>query len=325
MDRLKHDAKAFKRQAGVERAVDRLAKEDVDLKEKLVGKQKNIDVNHNGRIDSGDFKKLRATCSTCHHKPCTCSMKEEVVTESYGDMSHEAKELVLHGDNDSNLHFQSHRPIMDNLKKKVKKGTYNPDLATKLWQYHADRAAQSYAKQHGDGTPWHKMFTVGQRKEAAKHWEEFHRHELNESVNDHDLTEARGRPKKNPEANNEEEETAGIHGQLMKRHGGPIKFGNGETAMVTPEQKIKAVSKIRSMMGAGKSADLRDEHLAKIGKSHADFMKYAFEETEMKTTVFTESARMRGVENAVAAVLNQNLNVRKLAEETKWKKNNPGK
>ena len=107
--------------------------------------------------------------------------KEEVeLQENYGDMSHAAKELVLHADNDHHLYHSSHTPIVKNLSKKMKKGTYHPEKAKKLWQYHADRAAQSYAKHHGDGTPWHKMFSTSDRKAAASHWEDMHRHELHE-------------------------------------------------------------------------------------------------------------------------------------------------
>lgn len=94
--------------------------------------------------------------------------KEEVITEG---MSHEAHELVLHADNDSNLHRQSHEPIIKNLKRKHAKGVYDSEKAKKLWGYHADRAAQSYAKQHGGGQPWHHMFPPRVRKEAAAHWE----------------------------------------------------------------------------------------------------------------------------------------------------------
>lgn len=82
-----------------------------------------------------------------------------------------SKELVLHADNNSHLHRTSHQPIMANLKKKVEKGTYNHAKAKTLWKYHADRAAHSYAKEHGDGhTPWHKMFSVADRNRAANHF-----------------------------------------------------------------------------------------------------------------------------------------------------------
>ena len=107
---------------------------------------------------------------------------EEELEEEYSDMSHAAKELVLHADNDQHLYHSSHVPIMNNLSKKMKSGKYEPEKATKLWAYHSDRAAQSYAKSHGDGTPWHKMFSPKDRKQAAAHWEDMHRHELNEEL-----------------------------------------------------------------------------------------------------------------------------------------------
>lgn len=105
------------------------------------------------------------------------------IKEGAGDLSDEARELTLHADNDHHLHMSSHEPIMTNLRKKVKAGKYDPALAKKLWRYHADRAAQDYAKKHGDGTHWTKMFTPKHRDEAASHWEEMHRGELSESKN----------------------------------------------------------------------------------------------------------------------------------------------
>jgi hypothetical protein len=93
------------------------------------------------------------------------AFNEETITEEEHTAAHE---LVMYADNDSQLYKSSHQPIIANLKKKVKKGTYDHDKATKLWGYHADRAAQKYAKEHGDGTPWHKMFTPSDRKNAAK-------------------------------------------------------------------------------------------------------------------------------------------------------------
>ena len=110
--------------------------------------------------------------------------EELELSEEYHKLSDTAKELVLHADNDSHLYRSSHEPIMKNLAKKHAKGVYDSEKAKKLWGYHADRAAQSYAKEHGDKhTPWHKMFTPEHRKEAAAHWEEHHREDLHESNN----------------------------------------------------------------------------------------------------------------------------------------------
>lgn len=108
-------------------------------------------------------------------------LSEETLTEDM--MSHEAHELVLHGDNTEHLYRQSHQPIMDNLRKKMKKGTYDPHKAKKLWGYHADRAAQDYHREHGSkDTPWHKMFTPKHRQEAAAHWEAANRGDLKEGL-----------------------------------------------------------------------------------------------------------------------------------------------
>jgi chemotaxis receptor (MCP) glutamine deamidase CheD len=51
--------KANKRGMGIQRAADRLAKEEADLEEKLVGGQKKLDHNKNGKIDSHDFHLMR--------------------------------------------------------------------------------------------------------------------------------------------------------------------------------------------------------------------------------------------------------------------------
>jgi len=99
----------------------------------------------------------------------------------YEDLSDEARELVLHGDNSEHMYRSSHEPIMKNLSKKMAKGKYDEGKARKLWGYHADRAAQSYHKEFGEAShPWHKMFPTEHRKQAASHWEAKNREELGE-------------------------------------------------------------------------------------------------------------------------------------------------
>lgn len=93
------------------------------------------------------------------------------------DMSDEAHELVLYAENDYQLYSQSAVPIMKNLTRKHKKGTYDPALAVKLWKYHADRAAKKYGKEHGNDDGF-KIFSPADRKEAAKYFEEYWTEEL---------------------------------------------------------------------------------------------------------------------------------------------------
>jgi hypothetical protein len=89
-----------------------------------------------------------------------------------GQESTTSRELRLFADNDGNLHRQSFVPVVNNLSKKMDKGVYDPAKAEKLWQYHADRAAQAYTKQFGSGgQKWHQMFGPEVRREAAKHWQ----------------------------------------------------------------------------------------------------------------------------------------------------------
>ena len=98
------------------------------------------------------------------------------LNEHWNQLSKEAKDLVLFADADRDLHKQSLTPILSNLSKKAKKDIYDPKLAQKLWGYHADRAAIKMHKDCGDCTQkWHKAHSVGVRKEAAMHWEAFHR------------------------------------------------------------------------------------------------------------------------------------------------------
>ena len=51
----------------------------VEMNEELKGGQKKLDKNHNGKLDSADFKMLRGEeCPECHKAPCECdSMKED--------------------------------------------------------------------------------------------------------------------------------------------------------------------------------------------------------------------------------------------------------
>jgi hypothetical protein len=109
--------------------------------------------------------------------------KKKNLNESWDQLSQQAKELVLHGDNSQFLELASKQPIMRNLAKKLAKGIYKKDLARKLWGYHSDRCAQDYCKTNGPkDQPWHKTFTPGHRKEAASHWEEMHHDELKENT-----------------------------------------------------------------------------------------------------------------------------------------------
>lgn len=79
----------------------------------------------------------------------------------------DADELVLYIDNDYTLYQQKDR-FLQNAYRKMKKGTYNPTLAVKLWQYYVDHGAKAYAKEFGGA--WNKLFPKAERVKAAHHF-----------------------------------------------------------------------------------------------------------------------------------------------------------
>jgi hypothetical protein len=93
-------------------------------------------------------------------------------------ISDEAQELVLFGENDSDLYRQRTVPIQKNLSKKFVKGVYDSQLAVKLWKYWADDAAKRYSAQHSTGNDWKQIFSVSDRMMAASYMEDNWREEL---------------------------------------------------------------------------------------------------------------------------------------------------
>ena len=78
-------------------------------KEELVGGQKNLDKNHNNKLDAQDFKILRGkkkmqegdVCPKCGKSPCECGHMNEGNSHEYADgkMSmHELKQIKAHVD-----------------------------------------------------------------------------------------------------------------------------------------------------------------------------------------------------------------------------------
>lgn len=80
-------------------------------------------------------------------------------------------ELVLYADNEAKLYSQK-KDILANVMRRVKKGTYDPTLAPKLWMYWVDAAAKSYAVEFDDpgerGRSWSQMFPKAVREKAAQ-------------------------------------------------------------------------------------------------------------------------------------------------------------
>ena len=79
-----------------------------------------------------------------------------------------AREIELYADSDSTLYFQRRQPILINLGKKYKKGTYDIQKAAKLWRYYIDAALEKYNKEFGSrGDKWFDLMSVSDRNLLA--------------------------------------------------------------------------------------------------------------------------------------------------------------
>lgn len=90
-------------------------------------------------------------------------------------MSIESRELALFIINNATLYKQA-QEVMKSLRKKIKAGKYEAEKALILWQHHAEAGAKAYAKEFGG--VWHTLFSVADRKEAAKEIAEHYQEEL---------------------------------------------------------------------------------------------------------------------------------------------------
>ena len=59
-------------------------------------------------------------------------------------------------------------PIIDNLRKKIKKGVYDKEKALVLWEHLAEDAAKVWDKKWGTGQGSLKMFSKATRRKAAE-------------------------------------------------------------------------------------------------------------------------------------------------------------
>jgi hypothetical protein len=79
-----------------------------------------------------------------------------------------AREIELYADNDSQLYYQRRKPILVNLAKKYKKGTFDVNKAAKLWRYYIDAALQKYNKEFGGrGDKWFELLDTHDRQLLA--------------------------------------------------------------------------------------------------------------------------------------------------------------
>ena len=80
-----------------------------------------------------------------------------------------AREIQLFAENDGDLYRQQRRPILVNLSRKHKKGTYDIAKAAKLWRYFIDSAMKKYQKDFGSrGGKWSDLLSTSDRQLLAE-------------------------------------------------------------------------------------------------------------------------------------------------------------
>lgn len=87
-------------------------------------------------------------------------------------------ELVLCIINDGDLHRSRTGNIIKNLKRKVKNGTYDRDLAVKAWQYLADDGVRNYDKEFGSGKGSLSWLNPATRKAIAAELRDYYEEEI---------------------------------------------------------------------------------------------------------------------------------------------------
>lgn len=93
------------------------------------------------------------------------------------------RELVLVITNDGDLYRQRTTPIIENLKKKAAKGTYDREKAVKLWQYLADDGVRMYDKEYGSGRGSVAMLNPATRRRIAEELRDYYEEEIMWDIN----------------------------------------------------------------------------------------------------------------------------------------------
>jgi hypothetical protein len=84
--------------------------------------------------------------------------------------SDESRELFLYAINDGNLYRNTTKYVLDNLEKKIKKGTYDREKAVDAWYNVATKASDNYKKDFGYSFGVTDRFTVA--VDMAEYYEE---------------------------------------------------------------------------------------------------------------------------------------------------------
>lgn len=126
---------------------------------------------------------VRASMSAKRRNTVSASRMRSVrCARTSGEVDNVAvRELVLYITNDAKL-YPNVLSIIENMKRKVKRGQYNDDLAIKAWQYLADDGVRKYDKEFGSNNGSVSMLNPATRKEIAKQLRDYYKDQVFEDV-----------------------------------------------------------------------------------------------------------------------------------------------
>ncbi len=133
----------------------------------------SIDRNETGYRMADRAKKFIDGYITSSRKP---------VKSGYEGDDAEAKELALYIKNTSELYHGITHSVIENLKKKARKGVYDKERAVDAWMYVADAGAKMYDKEFGSGRGSLTMFSKSDRRKAAEELARYYEEDVLEGL-----------------------------------------------------------------------------------------------------------------------------------------------
>jgi hypothetical protein len=164
--------KSVKKKVGAVKIVQKDKNEKVTKVLKQIRAKKTGQFKGYKQIAGVKRKKVSGRTGTAHKDSKSHNVNIRVVSgvPNYKDPEM-ASEIQLYADSDSKLYFSRKLPILKNLEKKFKKGTYNIELASKLWLYYIQDAMQGYNREFGSrGDKWSDLLNVADRKLLAREY-----------------------------------------------------------------------------------------------------------------------------------------------------------
>lgn len=244
----------------------------------------------------GERVKMDEAHTQCGTPDCCGQCDTTQVNEAA--MSDDAHELMIHGDNNSQLYKSSYVPVAKNLEKKWKKGTYDHEKAKTLWKYHADRASESYKKEHGH------MFSPAVRREAAGHYADHHKAEM-EAGNMHEsLSEAMAmRRRVNQErADSGDDNVLNQLRKIRPTSSKTIRWADGSKSDITLAHRDAALAKHAEVMGGrgpGSYGPDKQAFLKMLGSNEKGFHGALAGKHTERSTVAGFKVRRKGVDEAL--------------------------